>query len=407
MIENQSVMMQILVAILISSMSGLLGVYLQKLWSSRRPKINIQSVGFHGGTIKIDDVTSSMSKECSWGSTIEGFVDFDNVLDYESEMGEYSARLEQAREEANDWLKNNIELKSGLTLTYSALETCPYLHNAVLHSFNYGGLRRRKAFNLPTEIDVIDKLEDIYSIARETDEEIVVHHGWHSTRFPIDKDFREQEKLVNKTIAHSFLKGESKNIFYLMELFVTNISEDILKLKSLQENLRKIITKNSSINFAVAISNVGNEPHLFMPRAYVELAYGDDKKQILVHHQKSENKGSLDLAQLLEGKNKDKSKNKSVQVDSFLDKTDLSPHILIGGNSTVYVSFFANEALGSSADQIISFYRIGGLKARLVLWNGKNSILTSNLTVFSKNVSAENQDKMKADASKALQRTSR
>ncbi|WP_028773255.1 hypothetical protein [Shewanella waksmanii] len=407
MIENQTILVQLLVAILISSVSGLLGVYLQKLWASRKPKINIQSVGFHGGTIKIDDTTASMSKESSWGENIEGYVSFENLLDYELKMGETSARLEQAREEASDWLKKHAEFKNGLTLTFSALEKCPYLYNPAIHSFVYGNLRRRKSINLPTKFDSVEKLDNIYSIARETDEEIVVHRGSHATRFPIDKDFRDQEKLVNKNIAYSFLKGESKNIFYLVESFVTSISEDILKLKSLQEELRKTITSYASINFTVAISNIGTEPHLYMPRAYVELAYGDDKKQVLVHHQLSEKNESTELAQLLAKESKNKNMNKRVQVDSFLDKTDLSPHILIGGNSTVYVSFFASEALGNSAEQIINFYRIGGLKARLALWSSTASLHTSNLTVFSKNISEENQEKMRIATNKALQRTSR
>jgi|Cruoilmetagenom7_1024161.scaffolds.fasta_scaffold29075_2 hypothetical protein len=74
--ENQSIVVQVLAALAISSISGLLGVYLQKLWSSRKPKINLQSIGFHGEIIKIDEKTSNLSKDCPCGETIEGYLVF-------------------------------------------------------------------------------------------------------------------------------------------------------------------------------------------------------------------------------------------------------------------------------------------------------------------------------------------
>jgi hypothetical protein len=143
-----------------------------------------------------------------------------------------------------------------------------------------------------------------------------------------------------------------------------------------------------------------------MPRAYVEIMYGDDKKLILVSHKLSHEEEGSELAQLIQQGNK-KQKKQRVHVDSFLDKTDLSPHILIGGDSTVNASFFSDEALGNSAENIINFYRIGGLKARLVIWDTNDTIFTSNLTLFTKNTSDEQRDKMRATANKALQRTNR
>lgn len=403
--ENQSLIVQLIAAILISSVSGLLGVYLQKLWSSRKPKINIQSIGFHGDIIKVNDTTINLSKQCSWGSKIDGYVSFEGILDYELQMGEYSAELQRARDEAISWIKNNIELKNGLLLTHSALDNCPYLHNPIFLSFYNGDLRRRKDITLPTPLEEVEKLVDIYSIARENEKEIVIHHGWHATRFTIDKDYRDQEKLINKTIAYSILKGESKNIFYLLESFVTRISEDILHLKSLQEELHKTITSNACINFKVAFSNVGSEPHLIMPRSYVELSYGDNKNLISATHQIEVDKGSSELVQLFEEKNKQKKvKGQSVKVESFLDKTDLSPHILLTGNSTVCANYFSEKPLGSSAEQLINFYRIGGLKARLVIWDTKGSMFTSNLTTFTKTVSEEQSDIMKSAANKAIKR---
>ena len=401
--EDQSLIVQLIAAILISSVSGLLGVYLQKLWSSRKPKINIQSIGFHGETIKVNDTTIKLSKQCRWGASIDGYVSFEGILDYELQMGEYSAELQIAREEAINWTKNNIELKNGLVLTHSALENCPFLHNSIFGNFYDGDLRRRMDITLPTSLEELEKLEDIYSIARENEEEIIIHHGSHATRFKIDEDFREQERLVNKIIAYSFLKGESKNIYYLLESFVSRISEDILQLKSLQEELHKTITSNACINFKVAFSNVGSEPHLIMPRSYVELSYGDNKNLISATHQIKENNERSELIQLLEHNDKQETiKTQSVKVESFLDKTDLSPHILLSGNSTVCASFFSDEPLGNSAEQLINFYRIGGLKARLVIWDAKGSMFTSNLTTFTKLVSEEQSDKMKAAANKAI-----
>jgi hypothetical protein len=77
-------------------------------------------------------------------------------------MGEYAAELERAHEEFSAWLKNNAELKNGSTLTRSALESCPYLQNSVVGSFFDGELRRRNEINLPTALESIEKLDDIY-----------------------------------------------------------------------------------------------------------------------------------------------------------------------------------------------------------------------------------------------------
>ena len=55
MLSSQPLYIQIGFAILLSLLSGLLGVYIQKIWSARKPRVHLSSIGFNGGLIEIND----------------------------------------------------------------------------------------------------------------------------------------------------------------------------------------------------------------------------------------------------------------------------------------------------------------------------------------------------------------
>lgn len=402
MFPNVPAYQQLLIALFLSAISGIAGVYIQRLLSNRKPKIFLSSMGFQGATIEISDSLSDLTKKCPWGGSLEGFVEFADLLNFEQSIGTFAEELEKARSLVDSWVSKNNDCKNSPSMPKGVLLTCPYFHNPVIGSSYFGDLRRRTVLNVPfSDIDKLTALPSIFEIETENKEKIALHLGERGVAFPVAEEFGQHQIDSNRLLAYSFLKGHSENIFWVLENFLDRSSRDIIQLNKLRSEIQLLITENAGVVFTLQIANTGSEPQLIQPRGVIEIAYGENKLPIVVERREQEVKGNGILDEMLSAA-KSKKKRSVVHVDTFLDKQDISPYLFVPGHSSEPYRFVSSETLGEPAKELINYYRLGGLKARAVLWYSSNKPVRSVSTLFNKTTRPEKRDLMIVTANKAL-----
>ena len=385
-------------------LSGIGGMFLQKYWSNKAPVVQLTSVAFEGPLVKVPHDLVETTKTAPWGKHLDNFETFEALIEYEQQQGVYSEKIEQAKSLAEDWLKLYQDDLEKELIPKSALEACPYFHTPIMGSSLLGNLRRRKKIQLPIENIELENTNNIFDIQSENDKEIVLHLGYKAIRFPISKDFGEEQKMTNKLVAYSFVTGNSKNISWLMNYFINESSREVIEVEKIRKAIQGLLTKSAVLKFGVTLTNKGTEPQLIKPYGAVNVKFGDSNKLLLVEHKQNNNEqpGKLDLEQLLT--NKASAAKKPTNVPTFVNKIDKSPHILVPGHSSIDVTFVSIEG-NASAEKIIDFYRFGGVSAIVMVETINNSKLTSPVTSFAHSLNEDRQETLREAANKAIKRT--
>ena len=376
--------------------SGIGGIVLQKYWSAKSPSIRLTSVSFQGSLIQIPQKLSELTKVSEWGAPLEGFVNFDSLMDYERENGIYAERIGQAKTLSEQWLKAYRDDFEKEILPKSVLEACPYFHTPIIASSLYGDLRRRKPIQLPVVgIEDLGK-KTVFEIESENEKGIVLHLGSKAVKFPVGDNFGEEQKAVNKLVAYSFLMGNSKNVRRIIEDFVNSAARAILEVESVRTAVQELLTRHAVLKFGMTITNTGTAPQLIKPHGAVAVAYGNSRKLFVVENKLDGPKHGEAETLLAEH---------STNVPNFLDRHDQSPYILVPGNSSLEATFISIEEEGFAADEIIKFYRLGGVSASAMLETSSGKALLSPAASFSKSLSEDRRKVLRAAANKAIKTT--
>lgn len=385
-------------------LSGIGGVFLQKYWSNKAPVVQLTSVAFEGPLIKVPQELIEITKTSPWGESIDNFETFEALVKYEQKQGIYSEKIEQAKSLVEDWLKQHQDDFEKGTIPKSTLEACPYFHTSVIGSSLYGELRRRRQLQLPIEKIELENEKNILEIQAENDEEIVLHLGYKGVKFPIAKDFGEDQKRINQLVAYSFVTGNSKNISWLMHDFINSASREVIGVDNIRKAIQELLTKNAVLKFGVTLTNKGTDPQLVKPYGAVNVKFGDSNKLLLVEHKqiKEETPKKTGLEQLLVDKTQ--GSDKPTNVPTFIDRIDKSPHIIVPGHSSVDVTFVSIES-NASSKKIIDFYRLGGVSAVVMVETSDDAKLTSPATSFAHSLSEDRQEILREAANKAIKRT--
>lgn len=390
------------ITIIAAIFSGIGGIILQKHWSDKKPTTRPTSISFEGPLIQIPQDISELTKLTKWGAPLEGFVSFKSLLEYEREQGVNAERINQAKTLTELWLKKHQDALEKETLSKSTLQACPYFQTPVIGSLIYGDLRRRKTMKLP--ISDLDQLtsEPIFEIQSENDKAIILHLGDTRINFPISSDFGEDQKLTNKILAYSFRVGNTKNVRWAMEHFINGASTAIINLDNTRKALQKLLKQHAVLKLGVTITNTGSAPQQIKPYGAVSVKYGDSRKLLLVQHKISNPEKNTNLITLDFSEKKPKTENQATNVPSFLDRSDLSPHIVVPGNTSLNVTFISMEGEETDMNNFIEFYQLGGVSVSVMLETTNEKPITSPSTSFSKFLSNEHKEILRTAANKEL-----
>lgn len=390
----------ITVSLFAGILSGIGGVFLQKYWSKRAPVVQLTSVAFEGPLVKVPQDLVEITKAAPWGTALESFETFEALIEYEQKQGIFSEKIEQAKSLVEDWLKQNQDHLEQESVPKSILEACPYFHTNIIGSSLTGDLRRRKKLQPPIEKIDLESTKNILDIQSENDEGIVLHLGSKTARFPIDENFGEEQKKTIRLIAYSFVTGNSKNISWLMNHFISEASREVIEVEKIRKSLQGLLTINAVFKFGVTLTNKGTDPQLIKPYGAVSVKFGDSSKLLLVEHKKKPQISGIE--QLLVDKKS--AAEKPTNIPTFINKVDKSPHILVPGHSSIDVSFVSIEDSDSS-EKIIDFYRLGGVSAIVLVESSDGSKFTSPVTSFAHSLSEDRQEILREAANKAIKRT--
>lgn len=385
-------------------LSGVGGIFLQKYWSNKAPVVQLTSVAFEGALVNVSQDLVETTKTAPWGESLDNFETFEDLIKYEQQQGIYSESIEQAKSLAEDWLKKYQDDLEKEYISKSTVEACPYFHNSIIGLSLHGHLRRRQQFLLPVEKIEIENEKKLIEIQSDNDEGIVLHLGYKGVRFPISKDFGDDQKRINQLVAYSLSTGNSKNISWLMSDFINSASREVIEVEKIRKAIQGVLTKNAVLKFGVTLTNKGADPQLIKPYGAVNVKFGDSNKLLLVEHKyiNDEKQEKSDLEQLLT--DKARTAKKQTNVPTFINKTDKSPHILVPGHSSIDVTFVSIEG-NASSEKIIDFYRLGGVSAIVMVESINNSKLTSPVTSFAHSLNEDRQKTLREAANKAIKRT--
>ncbi|MDF0378793.1 hypothetical protein [Methylophilus sp. YYY-1] len=391
---------QILVtAITTFILSGLGGALFVRYLSRGRPIVSVTSVGFSGDVIHLSEEAIDASAADSWGPPLNGFVSYDTALTRDGACSKLILELGKVKNIVDDWLSQNVSEDSTQLLTKAQLKSCPYFSFSHVGSSILGKLKRRNMPDLPVPKNEVEKEARKYDLDKRKDA-WVLHLGERGILFPIHEVFSEKETNQQELIAESFSRGILRNIRLVMQTFSSSTADELNKLRTLQNELRKCIPLNANLVIEASVTNLGDRPITLSPYCITTLGLGEDSVSIILkttaakpQAEPTEPNNPVDLLARAVGK-KSSDRGEMFAIEPFLAKAGSSPYITVPGGGTTNMMLVSTEKLGGLGEKLVKHYELGTLTCRLMATKAVGGKVFTPKVTFGKELSEHRKQQL-------------
>ena len=374
MLQSYPDYIQVLVAILISILSGLLGIFIQRYLSRSKPSISVTGLGFTGKTVHLDEETIEATRKDVWDSTLADFVSFETVSDREKKTTERILELEKTKTVVDEWLIQN----SSVPLNKNLLLSCPFFRFHRIGNAIDGELARRSLPELPVDLKSIEELPSILDLDKHKDDGWILHLGATGLRLPYLENFSDKEKLQQDLIAMSFSKGIKENIFFLLKHYSQDCAGIIHGLIKLRERLRASLEKHAKLYVVVELYNIGSNPVIFSPYMISNIYLGDESKKVLM--KVSDNKES-------ENNQNMKDTGSKFNVNPHLSKQSGASYISVNGGGAKRVELESIAPLDEFGAKAVGYFELGGIECDVSSKTIEGKFINSQKSTFGRKMS--------------------
>ncbi|WP_220721341.1 hypothetical protein [Agarivorans litoreus] len=266
-----------------SAISGIAGLFIHRYISRAKPTLNVTSLGFDGDVIEIDEEVQSLSRKCNWTDSISRYVSYDELSKFQLEVSQIEAALQQEKENVDKWMEHFLADGTGKQFSIGQMMRSPLIEGLrVFHPYLKGMLRRREVPELPTTLEELKALPDIFPL-EITNEVYEIHCGNFAIPFR-KKEYSEEMINHLELILYSISKGEFSNYMKIHEHFSSYAGSQLYNYQKIKNSVKEHLVSDAKLSLKVSISNLGQTPIIIKPYFAAKLVFGEKSKSMVLEN---------------------------------------------------------------------------------------------------------------------------